>query len=998
MLLNKKNPVAGRLLGIFVLVVTSTAWSSTDQLRVQNIPPKTLTPSLDRAKLLVGLAKSRQQRINDTLAVISSALAKKSLEAVEAITLEIGSKSTPAKIKAEKQVERLQYYLEAIVWTNGRDDLIKATKSSADDFLKLKSGKSNTFAQLISLFIEGLYSGREESIEKLKAIINKKQTLQLAGAANLLLGDYFFTKKDYESARAYYLAALGHAKLARIDRANLRLAWTYFASARNSESIATLKASIISLKQNSLSSSNSGKAMTNIHLGDVGISSVSFRETLKRACVDVMLRVYAENSDLEQGHAALQALGFKDLIPEFYYDVGATNVTENQNMAVGINAFKKLALDFPRHKKSEQAAALAIDGNLKINLLDEAANLAQIFLKKLPKSRESSLLKTSIIQIADAAYQESFVKKDVISLADSLYSLVLTLPLQDNEFTRFTWGQAELSLLSNDTRKAANYFWTLAQRPEAKVFISGQRKEKKLNLHRFSLENTVVLAVNRDKTLFRTACLKLIELYDGKSPAIPACDQALPDILLKEKNTSLAIKSLDRKIERYPSNHDSFMSIKRIFELIETGTPERLVYAKKYLGIPNYQNTQDVKLFLRRLQFDEELVLAGKIQNPEERSKAILKIATSFTDDNRACSLILQTSKIAMRQNLFDAAERGLTELLKFFPNSSEAEEALFTLADITEKKFALETAANLYKEYTKKYTSTGARTIIAIQRQCDLATALDYPDALSACQKLTPYDKTLAKSALERLINKAFYEGRVDYLQTLVDTHYVKAFELSSNEKINALYKIYVANKRVDKPAVRAAAEIRNIYNAAPIKVTDDALKSVAELFYREILFTKNIYDAINLEKGGGRIESLVEAIAVKKRALDNFIFQITKIIKIGSPSWAAACYYQMGEAHESFAKMLRSPPAIEGIKPEDVVARLASQAMALDDEALRLYERSLETAWKFQIYNEFAVKSLDGQARLSGSDIRFKDYLESPLFINLDESTDGDLLGEKR
>lgn len=977
---------------------SSPAWSSTEKLRVQNLPPKTLTPSLDRSKLLTGLAKSRESRISDTLLLMSQNLAKKNLEAIESVTLEIGSKNTPANQRVTKQIERLQLYLEAIVWTNGRNDLVKAAKANADDFLKLNSGKNNIFAQLISLFLEGLYAGNQDSLEKLKLVIKKKQTAQIAGEANLLIGDYLFAKKDYENARPYYLAALGHAKLSRLDRANLRLAWTYFESGQTSEAAATLKSSLVNLRRLGSSSHGSKKQEKNLGLGDITVSSSAIRETFRQACADALIRVYSETADLAQGHAALQALGFKERIPEFYYDAGIANVTDDQNTPIGIKAFKKLATDFPKYKNSERAAALAIEGKLKLNLLQEASEYISIFLKSLPKAKESVLLKTAIIQTADSAYQDAYSNKDSVKLAESLYEVALTLPLQDDEVTRFTWGRAELSLLRNDNKNAALNFWNLAQKHEDKVFITGQRKDKKFNLHRFSIENTIALTADQDQAIFKAACMRIIDLYDGKSPAIPVCDRALPDILLRENNTVLAIKSLNRKIEKYPSSQDSFSSIKTIFGLVKSGNPERLTFAKKYLGIVDYQASKDVRFFLRQIQFDEELIVANKAQNPEERSKAILAIAINFSDDARSCPLLLSTSKAAMKQNLFDAAEKGLSELLRVFPNSPEAEEALFTLADITEKKFALESAASLYKQYTNKYTANGARTIIAIQRQCDLATALDYPDALIACQRLSPYDKTLAKGAIERLINKAFYEGRTDYLQTLVETHYIKAFELTSNEKINALYKIYVANKRIEKPAIKAASEIRSIYNTAPINVGDDALKTVAELFYREILFTKNIYDALNLEKSGGRIDNLVDAMAVKKRALDNFIFQVNKIIKIGSPSWAAACYYQMALAHESFATMLRSPPAIEGIKPEDVVARLAPQAMALDDEALRLYERSLETAWKFQIYNEFAVKSVDGQARLSGSNIQFKDYLESPLFINLDESTDGDLLGAKK
>jgi len=978
----------------FVLALPCRILANSERL-VGLIPPKLLVPPTRIDNLLKDEKTKKSERCERTLGAIADQMSKEVPELIESLTIEIGAKSAKSKNRTEKQIERLQYYLEALAWSRNPSEGARASRANAEEILKSSGTKNNALATLASNLIVPLYSGDQSAFDKLKLLIQKKPTELVAGEANLILADFLFSKRDYQGSRPYYLAAIGHPTLPRFQSAQLRLAWTYLESELSSEASAILKslltkktllASESAVSSNSDSKSIAGKKNSKKNRGLA--KDQFFLPSFDSSCVDILIRIYAEQGNIEQAVATLQSQGFKSRMPDLYFETGLAGAASEETYETSIFAFNKLVSEYKNDLRAEKAASLILDMNLKQNRFQSALKNAGAFVKAFASLQKMALLKESLLRTADEAYLQSSANQDkkLFELTDKLYDLSEKFTLSELERTRVALARADIAVKDQNNKLAANFFWRLSERPEETVFIVSQTNQKKINIHRFCLENAIAASRESSDTIFKKACLKLIDRYDDKSKVIATCDEILPKVFLAEKNTVAAKTALDRRISRYPGAPDALESMKTIFGLVEKSGSEQLILAKKYLAIKKYGDDKRFNAYLKTLQFDSELTATNKMNDPEAKVLKIYALADTFRDDSRSPSIVLEASKMASQLSLFDAASRGFSQILKLFPGSPEAEEATYKLAELSENKLALEEAARLYKQFTEKYPQRGAKIITANQKRCELMTVLESLDALSACESLAQYDKNLAKFAIERLIAKAYYEGRVDYLQTLVDNHYFKTFSLSPNEKINALYKIYIANKRIDRAAIQSAAQIKDIYSRHPSQVTDEALKNVAELYFRDILFTKSISDGINLEKSGGKIDNLVEAIAVKKRALDNLLFQFSKIVQIGSPNWSAASYYQMAESHDSFAQMLQNPPSIEGIKPSDVLARLAPQARALQDEALRLYEKALSTSWKFQIYNEFAVKAVDGQARLSKSNIRFKDWIESPVLINLD------------
>jgi TolA-binding protein len=956
---------------------------------LQSLPPNVIVPQLNSANLLNGLTTEKAARVNATFDGAAKDLSRALNELVEQASIEIGSKSSTSKSRYESKLQRVHLYLEQLSWSGGRTEIVTAVKSNAQDILGLSNGRHNGLSTLIVGLLEPLYAGNSTSIDKFKTIITKKPTDIIAGEANLIVADYFFSKKDFKSARPFYLAALGHPKLVRRNTALVKLAWTFFDSHQTAEATATMKTVLANMPPQT----NGKKSNRSSSQSFAGL----LESPLRAASSQFLIRIYSELGNLDAGHAALLALGFKDSLASFYFEFGKTNIATEQKSADGIAALLKLITSFKSIPNADVAASLALDADLKYRRLDRAAKNLVDIAKNLRSFSQSIALKESVLRLADAAFIEAASRRSVtdVERSELFYTTMMKFSLDPIERTRLQWAMAELAAFKMDSKSSARIFLGLGQMNYKNFVMINYQNKAKFNPHKIALENAVALSSGSEAEIFIKSCDLLIKIYDETSAVISHCDAELPKIFLNEKNAAEAKRTLDRKIVKYTKAADSFGSIKSLFGFCAKNGEEQLLFAKKYLAIKDYADSAQIKDFLSTLEYDAELASIKTEKDPQARIQRLFALIEKFQADQRSPALLLETSKEAFNLNMLELAGTGFGMLVRLFSDKNEAEEATFTLAQLYENKFALEDAATQYQSYDRKYKGVGARSIIAKQKLCELSIVLELKQALDACRDLATRDKNSARGAIERLIAKAFYEGRVDYLQILIEGNYFKLFDLSPNDKIRALYKIYVANKRVDPTAIKAAREIKLIYTRAPSQVTDEALKYVAELFYREILFAKSIYDKLNLDKGSGQIENLVSAIEEKKRGLDNLQFQLTKIAQIGSANWSAAAYYENAEAHASFAQMLRSPPAIDGVKPVDVKLRLQPQALALEDAALRLYERALTTAWRFQIYNEFAVKAIDGQARLSDSPVRFRDWIESPIVFNIDAKQDTKIPG---
>lgn len=981
MILFRPRPFCIALLTFSLTVGTQTV-TANETATIQSIPSNVLVPPVNRAILLNALPKTKEARSGSTIREVSKELTRGLFEAIEEITLEIGAKGTPPKSRDEKKVQRLHFYLESLAWSNGRSDLVKAAKENAADILTSPNGKNNAIATLVSGLIEPLYAGDATAIEKLKNIVAKKRTELVGGEANLIIGDYLFSKRDYSGARPYLLAALGHPKLHRKVMTNLKLAWTLFDSGQTAEAVVILKTLSKNFKAPVTASKQRPKTQRSI-----------FDQTIQNTTLSFMIRMYAEFGNLEAGHAALQAHGFKDQLPLFYLEFGKTNIVSESTSSEGVRALTKSTQDFKNHAELETASVLALDADVKFGRLIMASKNAEVFVTSIPKLKESENFQKSILRLADALYTDAMGKQDnaVIMAADSVYKILESTKLQAPDYNRIVWARAELAYARRDFDLASQLFLMLGKKASSDFFIMNQLNQKRLNGHRFTLENAVALSSNKNPNVFKQSCALLIGQYDNKSKSIAICDSQLPKIFMDDKDFNAAKAALVRRINKYPDSPDAQENMKILFGLVVKDGPEQRTLAESFLKIKSYNEKSEIKQSLSKLQYDAEIAEITRKTDPGEKLSLTTSLVTRLKDDPRASGDLMRASLDAEKNNLFDQASEGFNLLLRQFPSSSHVEESTFRLAELSERKFSLDQAANFYQMYDQKFSGAGVRSIIAKQKRCELSLVLDLKEALEACKALLLRDKVAARKGFERLIAKAFYEGRVDYLQVLVEQNYLKLFDLTSNERISALYKIYVSNKRIDPPAVKAATEMKTIYLRGPNQVSGEALKYVAELYYRDILFTKSIYDNLNLNAGSGKIETLIGVIEEKKRGLDNLQYQLTKIVQIGSPNWAAGSYYQIAQAHESFAAMLRNPPAIDGVKPVDVKQRLSPQAAALEDAALRLYERALSTLWKFRIYNEFAVKAIDGQARLSGSKVRFRDWIESPIVFNVNPATDG-------
>ena len=151
----------------------------------------------------------------------------------------------------------------------------------------------------------------------------------------------------------------------------------------------------------------------------------------------------------------------------------------------------------------------------------------------------------------------------------------------------------------------------------------------------------------------------------------------------------------------------------------------------------------------------------------------------------------------------------------------------------------------------------------------------------------------------------------------------YVSKFKPTANDKLTALARVYEAEK-----SKRAEANLMKALRSAGKNASGYGLRTAAGIIYKKNSGAIRSYQRYKLK--GGTVNNLQSSIQRKNAELVKLENRLKPVIATQDAYWGVAVLYEVGKAKLDFAKMLENPPALKGVKTEELKKQLAPDAKA--------------------------------------------------------------------
>ncbi len=942
----------------------------------ETIEPLSLLPKRTVSFLDGQIPPTRAQRFDsflvETKAGVQESLTRKIGDAFLKLQKDLGSR----KGRQRQELNVLLLRAELVSWsTDTREEAIEAALIVSRDMKKVYGKKTPPLVLAMQNELLQLKAG-SKSTAALDVVIAKAPNSVLAAEAHALIGDRLFHRGDWVGARPHYLAALGFKGIKRREWLALKLSIAHFGLEQDAEATAGAK---------SVSRSK--------------VKAKGEPTDPQNAARRLLLAVYAEKGDVTTGTAALEAFGGSTLVPELKWRIGAILALNPAKAAKAMAVFSELLAS---SAKSDQAAAaklsvvaLMLRGRNFGKALVHLRDLGQQYGPKSEwqnKQREdgrgaaevTAAINRTASEAADIVASSSLKARGLAAkkLAAEAYSLQLSYEPRPKDLSRVLW-------LRGHFRQEARLLAEAGEDFDA-IVVQGSEPNADASQKKF-LEPAARRAILVYKSVphvgYIAACKRFASLFPGDTKMVRECDLTVPKIHLALGEKQPAAQALALAAKKYATVADGPAAVKELFAVVAKDSAEQGAYAAELLTVPAYR-TGVLRPYLEDLAFRAELTSIRTAKSPEERLLRYDKLVSAYPKHPAVTSVLSDMAAEARSLNLLKKAADIYALLVESRPGGPLERDATFAVAELSERLFDLSRAEVFYSRYFEKSDAKDARYLIAEERRCSLRVASDHPQALEACGTLAQRDARTAKAQVERIIAKAASDGRVAYLNELINSHYLSRFSLTANEQIGAHLRIFRAFGGKGPEAERARAQMLKTHGDAPGRVTGRALNFIAEMKYGSVKVTQEVYEKVSLEGGAGSVDRLIDAVNKKQKSLDNLVFNFAKVVALGDPGWSSACNFEMGKAYESFADMLRNPPVIEGVHPAHVAQRLQDNVAILEGEAARYYKAALALLHRGDVFNEIGVKAYDGLNRLRWRAYRFDDWLEAPAFFGSEAS----------
>jgi TolA-binding protein len=880
--------------------------------------------------------------------------------------------------------------------------IIKQSSLILKDFPKTKSADEITFNKAVAL----QYLGKEKDAARMyNQLIRQYPNSPIVGESYAALGDYYFDRNDYRNSLIFYKKTLKYKRSKRYLWSLFKSGWSSYNLGKYAQALSYWKAVVresngrraqgAQLKEEALRDMVYAFA----ELKQIDSAIAYYRKNRGNQFIAPLLvllsQILSDQGDYGKSIAVLKK--FQKLVP--YDEGGPDSQKEIISLYAALGRYKNLWGELGRFPalygpKSSWASKQSKDKVIEAN----------------------KLIKDQMLYYASYTHQTA-IKDDSLSLnleAKKGYLLFLKNYPTAPETPGILYYIGDIDYFLKNYASAGGYYKKIVNMGKAKAVRIDPKQKKYVNMHQevaVFMVNSYVKdfekefdALKRRKADFKKplplsqkaknyieACGIYRKWYPRDIKRIKSCDVGIATVYYQSGYKKQAFDNLKLVALKYPNTKEGAASVDLLIPLLKDDKAMLLSAANRFLRVPAYRKGK-MGVKLRSLQRGAEKEKITAESDVLKRAQMYEAQARKYPRDSEVDKLWYNAAVDYLKAGSINKAIAAYLVLIKRFGKTPQGQEALLQVAQIYERQLDFENASTFYLDFTKKFPKS-KESAGALYKSCELQIALNTPRSLTVCSAFASRYPDGAKAVIEDLIKGAERAKRYDQMKQMIKTRYLSSFKLTPNEKIVALYQIYKITGGKSADARQAAAQIKSTFQSSGNAVSGEALRYVGELYFKE--GSAYIPQFYNIKLTGGSVDNLIASIQKKANALAQLEGSLNRVVSTKDAYWGVAALFQMGAANEHFALLLSNPPAIDGAKPEDVLAQLKGQIDPIKASSVSWYKLAMETVSKFKVYNEWSIKSLNGLSRASGSKIQFDDYVVQPDFLGneIDSSLISDL-----
>ncbi len=873
----------------------------------------------------------------------------------------------------------------------------KQVISQAEYVLKEFPRSKNSDQTLFDMGVAQQFIGLEkESARTYSQLIQRYPNSAKAGEAYFQLGDYYFDKLDFRNASNNYKQALKYRKAKSYTWALFKLGWCAYNLNDFNGSLNYWKQTVVTAKQ----AENKGT----IQLKDEALRDMVFS--------------FAELKQVEPAIAYYRANGGEKYIGKFLLLLSQTFSDQGKygEAIRTLKRFQQVAPTSPEVPETQKdIVGLYFDLNKLKNVWAELENFPKLYgsqsrwaqVNATDKKRVmevQQLIKDQILYYAKLTHKSAQKNDNPAGYAEAVrgYALYLKNYPNTREVTEVKYLMADILFVEKKYRDAGKLYLEVALMGKDKAVISDAHDKKSENIHakvsRYMLDSygldfesqyKVLLKIKPDfskpaKPLsveaknYVKACEYYKQWYPADKKSTRECDIYVTAIFYRNQDKENSRKFLYLLAIKYPNEKEGPAAVEELIPLYKDDKKALLKLSQELLKIPAYQKG-DIGKNLRDLQRGAEIEEIGKIADTGKRAKAYEDQAKKNPKSPDADKLLFNAADDYLKAGMLIQGINAYMALIKGYPQSAQVKDSILQVAKLHEKRLDFNNASAAYLTFAKRYPKE-KEAIQSVGKACDLQSASDNPSALNTCLLLAKKDPDGAKFFIARMIREFEFAKNYPKMTGLISNTYFK-FNLTPDEKISALQKIYFANSGRGPAATSAAKQMFGIYKQSQSTLSSESTRYIAEMIFNDVNSIMAKYQAVKLV--GGSVDNLANSIQKKAQMIPAVQKNYDQVLATKNPYWGVAALYQLGYSRELLALELSNPPAIKGASPEDVKKQLAGDANSARAEAKKFYEQAIQSIEKFQVYNQWAARSVSGLARINGQKVTFDDIVVIPDFI---------------
>ncbi len=829
----------------------------------------------------------------------------------------------------------------------------------------------------------------KEAARVFSQMIQKFPNSQKAGDAYFALGDFYFDKTDFRNAMNNYKNALRFKQAKSYSWSLFKLAWCFYNLGQYQTSVAYWKQTV----------SEAGK------IGKKG-------SALKDEALRDMVYGFAELRQVEPAIAYYKANGGQKFIAKFLILLSQT-LADQGAFNDAIKVLKRFQAEAPTNEETPNTQKEIVSLNFELSRLSvvwvELARMPKLFgpgsrwAEANKDNKEAYLaaqqmIKDQILYYAKLTHKNGQKDDNKATYAQAVkgYELFLKNYGKSKEVAEVKWLMADIYYFQKQFNQCGKLYLEICLLGKEKALIYDPKTGKGKPIHKdaarymldayatqFDPELKVLLKkkpdfdkgailISDNAKNFVKACGYYAKWYPQEKKDIKLCDLGITEVYYRSQDKKMAMKYLWLLAKKYPGGKEGETAVEQLIPLYGKDKKALAKAVAELRKIPAYTKGK-IGEKLKALEFGTQVEVAQSEKDACKRAAKYEELYKKNPKSTESVALINNAGVDYIKCGKITEGIKSYTIVINQFGTSEAAKVALLEVAKLKENRLELEDAAKFFGDFARKYPKE-KEAIGSLAHACEIQAALNSASAVNTCLSFAAADAAGGKIIFARMMRAAFSSGDEGKLQSLVRL-YESKFNLSAEERIVAYNMLY------QKGNGAAAGQILQTFQKGGGNVSGEALRAVGNLVFKQVAGEIKKLEVMRLK--GGTVDALAGSIQQKIAVMVKVSQAYEQVLATKDAYWGVAALYHMGYARELLYNDLSNPPDIKGAPRADVIKQLSGDANGAKQEAIKFYGQALAAVEKFLVYNEWAAKSLSGQARMNGKNVNFDDLIVKADFL---------------